>query len=323
MTTNKRLTKILFVSLLLATAIMPVVIAQNSNFSKKIKLFNDECTFGEIELPEDFVVYAAKKYAGDKLSYTIDQSDRAATLINLRVNSPSEPAVLVLRAHEPSIWEIHWTEDTDIVAVVAMSGSRQAVAGLPKETPIIIPNSENIAKCPSLESVLKEVRDIEEFSLKLFNRGVKAAAEEEIGYLLLGEPIEEDAELLSSQDTPVESFFDYTAPRAGVAGIQDALEQGLIRRITQADIKAWDRLRKEQGTEEEVPPISEYYSEVYVVLDDDFTYPAGLTGNTPNTFVIPKGVAKPSGYNQSIVEYDFNTGKCRNTLCVTNFETWQ
>lgn len=323
MTTNKRLTKILFVSLLLATAIMPVVIAQNSNFSKKIKLFSDECTFGEIELPEDFVVYAAKKYAGDKLSYTIDQSDRAATLINLRVNSPSEPAVLVLRAHEPSIWEIHWTEDTDIVAVVAMSGSRQAVAGLPKETPIIIPNSENIAKCPSLESVLKEVRDIEEFSLKLFNRGVKAAAEEEIGYLLLGEPIEEDAELLSSQDTPVESFFDYTAPRAGVAGIQDALEQGLIRRITQADIKAWDRLRKEQGTEEEVPPISEYYSEVYVVLDDDFTYPAGLTGNTPNTFVIPKGVAKPSGYNQSIVEYDFNTGKCRNTLCVTNFETWQ
>ena len=51
MTTNKRLTEILFVSLLLATVIMPVVIAQNSNFSKKIKLFNDECTFGEIELP--------------------------------------------------------------------------------------------------------------------------------------------------------------------------------------------------------------------------------------------------------------------------------
>ena len=44
--------------------------------------------------------------------------------------------MLILADHKPSIWDIGWTEDTEIIGVFATGYHRQAVAGLPKETPI-------------------------------------------------------------------------------------------------------------------------------------------------------------------------------------------
>ena len=46
----------------------------------------------------------------------------------------------------PTIYNIKWTEGTDIMAVVATGYYRQAVAGLPDETPVLISTHSNRAK---------------------------------------------------------------------------------------------------------------------------------------------------------------------------------
>ena len=62
-----------------------------------------------------FAVFASGGYSGRTLDFQIDQSGHQATQFDVVVNSPTKPAVLMLGAYEPSIWNISWTPKTKIV----------------------------------------------------------------------------------------------------------------------------------------------------------------------------------------------------------------
>lgn len=67
------------------------------------------CGFSELSLPTDFAVFAAGAYSGRKIQFQIDLSGHEGTQIDVAVNSPNKPVVLMLGAYEPTIWNIGWS----------------------------------------------------------------------------------------------------------------------------------------------------------------------------------------------------------------------
>ena len=296
-----------------------------------------DCSFFELELPKNAVVYGLHTDKSVILPYIIDDTNQAAREIDLVVNSPQQPVVLFLATYNPSIWDIQWTAGTKILGVVAFGHHTQAVAGLPKETPILTNTYEDcseeitfysyLAGKPFYTSTVDEKFTLEEFSTKLFGQPSNNYTFHSQSYspnesiYFFGEPPEEDTALLSSDDTPVESFF-VTAPRMGTLGIKDALEKGTLKEATKEDYVNWveANIRAKQqaygdkwSTAEQqayrAKLMSHYpeYTDAYVVLKD-FTFPPESRG----VFFIPEGVPLPKRDPSGSSIYALDTGKCFN-----------
>ena len=183
---------------------------------------NAECVFPNSELPNDFPVYAAGWYSSYRwLDFQIDrESGDMAVQMDLVVNSPSKPVVVILGRSDPTIYNIKWTEGTDIMAVVATGYDRQAVAGLPEKTPLLISTYSNGAKCGyfSQDPDIYGYEEVDSISEKLLGRPVDKLKVEDSPSEWVGEPPEEEKpKLFSSNDTTVNSFYDPSAPLAGQA----------------------------------------------------------------------------------------------------------
>ena len=324
------------ISLITFMALGCTSVAQpNSNSGVEQNSSVQYCTSFDLELPEDFAVYGADTYTGSQtLPYPIDDSDHAASETDIIVNSPAQPVVLLLGAHEPNVWDIQWTEDTEILGVVAYGAFRQGIAGLPKDTPVLINTFEQCGEDDYFETILGDDFRLEELSQYLFDRPLEQnpSAYRTDGFVL-GEPVVENSVLLGSNNTSVESFFDRNAPRVERLGIEDAIEQGVLREATMEDVETWveAHLRYRESSQGKVffsaqeresykdelieslePKPYLNINDSYVVLGD-FTYPAGLYANAP-TFFVAEGVPKPSGYPGHSSVHDFS-GQCLSTVC--------
>lgn len=202
--------RILSVCLLSAIASVPIAIAQESSYSETYgEPPNENCTFPELELPENFDVYATVAYTGQQLSRQIDQSGQQARQIDVVVNSPSQPVVLMLGAYDPAIWDIQWTEGTNIVGVLASGYHHQAIAGLPEETPLLTSTFDNKGECGYFYDGSGADSSLEHLSRRLFGPAVKKQfSQYRLSSVVIGEPLGDSPKLLSSDDTPVESFFN-------------------------------------------------------------------------------------------------------------------
>lgn len=345
MTIAKKLVELIFNRNLAVGSISLLIMAcastaqQISNSRIKQGSLSQDCTSIDLELPENFVVYGGSGYTrGDKLPYPIDNSGDVATEIDVAVNSPSQPVVLLLGAYEPTVWDIHWTENTDILAAVAYGGHRQGVAGLPGDIPISINIYTECVGNDSLFTNLDEKYTLNQLSEELFNKPLEQNifTNDTVG-LIFGESIEEGSNLVSSDDTPVKSFFVPDAPRVGDDGIEDALKKGILRPTTTEDLVAWveayieNRESSSQGSYFSSAQEREAYKaktitmleeeqdsgDSYVVLGD-FTYPSGLY-TTYKFFFVPEDVPQPSGEVGHSSVQDL-TGKCLSLLCEVNFD---
>jgi uncharacterized protein len=136
------------------------------------------------------------------------------------------------------------------------------------------------------------------------------------GKAVVGDPVPSGEKLITSESNPPESFYDKTAPRAGRAGLKDAVRKQLLRKATDADIDAWVNAEIANAPKTDAPPIvgqgpamprRPSIDNAYVVLKP-FTFPTGLYSN-PATFFIPKGVPWPKGKLGHSHVYDFNKFK--------------
>jgi hypothetical protein len=132
------------------------------------------------------------------------------------------------------------------------------------------------------------------------------------GRARVGEPIAPGTKLVSVSAQPPEAFRLPGSPRAGRAGLEDALRAGVLRRATPADAQAWVDEVKKRRPRADVPPIAgegereprrPHIEHAYVVLGP-FTYPSGLYREIA-AFFIPKGVPKPKGNPGHSNVYDF------------------
>lgn len=311
---------------------------QSSDFGTELDRASQNCTSIDLELPEDFVVYGASGYSGiQNLPRPIDNSGNIPSEIDVVVNSPSQPAVLFLGAYEPTVWDIQWTENTDILGVVAYGYYRQAVAGVPQDTPILINTFTECGENDSFISNLDEKYTLDQLSQNLFGKPLEQNLElDNAAIFTLGKSVEEDSNLISSDDIPVESFFIPNAPPVGDSGIEAALQNGILRPTTTEDLTSWVESYieyRESSSENYFASAQERESykaksiamlkaeqergNTYVVLDE-FTYPSGLFGSS-KFFFVSKGVPQPSGEAGHSSVQDL-TGKCLSLICKLNFD---
>ena len=296
----------------------------------KVSPSSQLCRFPGLSLPSDYALFAAGAYSGREISFQLDQSGHQGTQIDVVVNSPAKPVVLMLGAYEPTIWNIGWSSGTRILAVVASGYHRQVIAGLDKKIPTLISSYNNKGACGYFYISETEIQTLNPLARKIFGRPVDMVFLAKDGTVVVGDPPTPEMTLITAKDSPPESYFDKSAPLAGPAGIEDALRKGLLRKATQADAEDWINAI-EQACPKDIPPIASQGSpmprkssfppaDAYVVLQD-FTYPAGLYGAHSVSFIIPKGVPIPKGNPGHSRVYDFNTLKCRGPMCDRDYPT--
>jgi hypothetical protein len=292
--------------------------------SDKEKIANQECTFNNLVVPNNAVIYAVGAYAGRETDIQIDQSGHAGTQFDIVVNSKDRPVILILGAYEPSIWNIGWSEGTQILAVFASGYHRQVLAGLDSSVPVLISTYDNQGPCGYFYIKRGQDTALNPRSRGLFGKPVdlvyvcdKAAS------VVVGDPLSSSDKLVTSSNATPESYRDRSAPLAGKAGLEDAVSKGLIRRATRVDAQRWvDELVASMPTPD-VPPIAgqgapkpkaPWIINAYVVLKP-FVYPAGLYGGDAARFFIDHGVPVPTGDPGHSAVYNFNTLICRGALC--------
>ena len=279
----------------------------------------ETCEFAGLALPESIAVFAAGNYSGRKTDFQIDQSGHQATQMDVTVNYSSKPVVLMLGAYEPTVWNIKWTSATRIAAVFVSGYHRQAIAGLDATVPLKQNSSyDNKGRCRDaiVGERERELALLNPMSRRLFGRPVDLVYLAKNGEVVVGDTVPVGEKLITSESNPPESFYDKTALIAGLAGLEEAVQKGLLRKATGADVEAWVNAEIANAPKRDVPPIAgEDQSKpgrprtyrAYVVLKP-FTYPAGLWENRA-TFFIPKGVPRPQGTPGHSDVYDFNKFK--------------
>ncbi|MCW7540456.1 hypothetical protein OOT46_21755 [Aquabacterium sp. A7-Y] len=305
------------------------------NGAKAVPGQASSCSFVGADLPKDTIVIAAGSYSGRQLDFQIDQSGHEATQFDVAVHS-DKPVALLLGAYEPTIWSIGWSKGTRVVAVFATGYHRQVVAGLPKGTPVITSSYEEKSPCgynyigseQGLAWVNPKARSVfGTEAARVYNQAPG-------GLLDIVESTRSKTAYVTSPDTPPQSFRDTAAPKAGTAGLEDAVAKGLLRPITTADL---DMVRehyramasKTPTGKPDIPPVAGASSssppEVRIpsiwmhrgyVVQKPFVYPAGLYGANSASFVVPKGVASPTGNPGHSTVIDLNrSNPCVSAMC--------
>lgn len=281
------------------------------------------CMYSDLKLPADFAVYAAGAYSGRAISFQIDQSGHEGTQIDVAANSPKKPVVLLLGAYEPTIWNIGWSENTKILAVLVSGYHKQVVAGLEKTVPLLVSTYDNRGPCGYFYVTPDNLGPLNPLSKRLFGRAVDMVFPAQNGKVVVGDPVSSDTKFVTSRDVTPESFRDKLAPVAGPAGLEDAVNKGLLRKATVADAEAWSDAVLRNTPQRDIPPVAGQgipkppkprMHNAYVVLKP-FVYPSGLYGGNSATFLIPKGVQRPTGNPGHSAVYDFNTLTCQGALC--------
>lgn len=282
------------------------------------------CQFDISTLPNDYSLYAAGAYAGREVNFQIDQSGHQATQIDVVVNQPNKPVALMLGAYEPTIWNVSWTQGTNIVAVFVSGYHRQTVSGLSNSIPTLISSYDNKGACGYFYVSSEDDYRINPMSRKLFGKDADMIYPASKGKVVIGKPISAGMNFQRADDGPsVESFRDTKAPLAGTAGLEEAVRNGLIRPATQQDAEAWAEAVASSTPKRDVPPRAGQTTSRptppniyrgYVVLKP-FAYPAGLYGANLATFFILKDVPRPTGNPGHSAIYDFNDMACVGALC--------
>ncbi|MDD2685053.1 MAG: DUF2339 domain-containing protein [Gallionella sp.] len=264
------------------------------------------CSFQHVKFPAEFKIYAAGAYAGKSTNFQIDQSGHQATQMDITVNQPDQPVALILGAYEPTIWNIGWTPDTNIVAVLVSGYHRQVITGLNSSIPVLSSHADAQGVCDAFYISSEEDSRINPISNKLFGRSVDQIYLANNGKALIGNALSAGSPppIFTGQNA-IASFREPNTPLAGIAGIEEALRSGTIRRATQRDVVEWEVNHYPNNTRTSSARNPSYLLNSYVVLKE-FTYPAGLYGANSAIFFIPRGVPKPTGNPGHSTVNDYN-----------------
>ncbi|WP_426197032.1 hypothetical protein [Massilia sp. DWR3-1-1] len=282
------------------------------------------CAF-QTPVPRDALVLAAGEYGGRKTGFQIDDSGHEATQIDVAVNSGHNSVVLMLGAYEPTVWNVGWSAGTRIVAVIVSGYHAQAVAGLPRNVPIINNSYANRSSCGYFYIQPTEQQGLDAMAMQVLGRPVDKIYRSSNGKVVVGDTLEKTTHLLTSKDVTVESLRQKNAPPTGPAGLAKAVRNGILRAATADDLAAWETAMQKKLNGE--PPLRDAASEgrrnrmgnhmdkTYVVLKR-FTLPAGLYGGDAAVFLLPRGVAVPTGNLGHSALLDLNTMSCKGGLCL-------
>ena len=296
--------------------------AEAQSQTQPARLISSACNLPDLQLPPDLKVYAAGSYSGSKLNIQIDDSGHEATLMQITVNSPHQPAALLLGAYEPTIWHLNWTKGTKISAVIVSGYHSQMVTGLPKDIPVLNSRGNAPTQCPGfyVSSDLGNLLTINGLAKHLFNKDIDQVYYTQNGKALIGKPLTDEVKLETAEEFKIEKFIDPNKPLAGQEGVRQAVNKGFLRKATGDDYKKWlvqyarrqnlaaDKIEegiKNGNIKFEYPPHN-----AYVILSPDFIMPAGLYGGNSSDFIVPEDMPLPQGPRSHAVFYLLKDGTC-------------
>ncbi|MCW4454030.1 hypothetical protein OK348_04395 [Flavobacterium sp. MXW15] len=283
----------------------------------------NQCGFEQLMVPDGTRVYAAGAYSGSKLPFQIDDSGHQATLMEVAVNQPQAPVILMLGAYEPTVWSIGWSRGTSLVAVFVSGHHRQVVTGLPAGVPLLVSSRDNHGSCGSNYVSEDKADRLNPMARRLFGQPVDMLYPARNGKVVVGDELAPGTALQTDRDAPaVDSFRLPDSQLAGPAALAHAVTQGVLRPATLADVQAWNQAMAARRARQDIPPVAGGAPPAqqglphngYVVLKP-FRFPAGLFGANSATFYVPRGVARPTGKGGHSTVYDFNTLDCSGTGC--------
>ena len=280
------------------------------------------CSFSDIELPNNAEVYAVGVYSGENIIYQIDETSFSQpTGVDIYINEPDKPAILLLVGNHVNVWQIKRTPKTKIIAVYAGNYNKTWVLGLGEHIPII--TATKVGKeCEGIDHQYdygdSYMKKFDSIAAKFLNRPIsqkiaKHGSPTVVTSLYVGKQLP-DSEYTQDKVTPIESLRVLDTPLAGKAGLDDAVRKGLIREVAQEELTQWYRegafpelyWRNIYLDRKELITIRE---PVYFILQP-FQIPVGLFGADAAYFILPKGVPMPTGYLGHSKLINFDTKEC-------------
>ena len=260
------------------------------------------------DLPEEFSVFAIGTYRGTRaVNAELDESGHAVTQVEVIVNKPGQPVVLVLTANDPVVWRVGIARDSRVVGILVSGYHGQALIGPAKEVPHAISSYSTKGKFEyfyatgaskallSMNEAVKKLvgREIDRFENKATN-----------GVFYIGEPPANPDDISYSDDLQLKSFAKPEKNAdggdrlpAGEKGLAILVKEGKLRLAKNKDINAWIDKASEKYARFNPELRVETYMEVgrtYVVLVE-LSLPDGMYGAHSASFIIPLDVPFPTG----------------------------
>ncbi len=251
-------------------------------------------------LPESFEIHAVGTYQGrEPLDIQLDDTGHRVTRVPVIVNRPDTPIFLVLTAYNPVVWDVSWTEGTQIAGVLVSGYHGQALIGIDAEAPYEIGTHETgggfeFFFAHTTDGLLELANRVEQELGHALDRFHYEAVE---GVFTIGEPVTDPTLLRRSDALKLEDFVNPDRPPSGQAGLDVLVALNKIRLATQEDIDAWVLKASEPFLRFNDALRVETYmrpGRTYVVLEA-ITLPAGLNGSHSRNFILPQDVPLPEG----------------------------
>jgi hypothetical protein len=258
------------------------------------------------KLPAGFVVHAVGTYKGTTAlpDLQLDDSGHEAAQADVVVNVPDKPVVLVLTAYDPTVWRIGRTAKTTLAGVIVSGYHAQSLIGINKDTPHAMSTYTGKGDFPYFYAYDASP------SLLRMNDAVKALVGKEIerfvneparGVFYVGDAPERGEQVIRSDDLQVKQFVEarkQAQPPAGQKALDILVRDGKLRPATAADIQGWvDKASEKYKRVNPTLRIRDHrmrLGRTYVVLEE-LALPEGLYGAHSRAFIVPDGVAVPTG----------------------------
>ena len=285
------------------------------------KIHSSPCLPAGLKLSSKTRVLAVSSYRGPSLGWRIGTGEQNAGLVQVAVNSPGRPVLLVLSAYESTVWQIGWTEGTEIAGVAVTGYHAQAVAGLPPSVPVAVNDRNRNIDCPHFAGASSRnsaeaaaIAGVKPDQL-LSVHGGKAVA----GDLLTPSQTIWTAGPLNQADYDQ----DWPAEKA----LLEAVRQGRLKPASALDYVQWLQAGGETAAEIKIPPgltagWTRRSISAYLVTDPDLEIPVPPSAPAKRTYVffLPPGCRPPEKPASAAVYLLLENGTCVGRKCPPAFD---
>ena len=261
-----------------------------------------ECQRWSAQIPADYELVAGGGYRGKPLGFAIQDEDQEAGSFDVIVNYPGRDVVVLLGAYDPSIWTIRWTTGTRIAGVWVSGYHRHRVTGLLPETPLLLThNAGSYPTCPNFYISQDDTHGLSDASERILGRvPERAVIADGDGHISFGSAVARTA-IERAPAQPPSTFRDMNTPLSGDAGLDELVRRGRLKVATDRDVKQWTEFARGRGQLAQAQyatfgerNLSGNPWRTFVVLAP-MTFPSGLNGAHRVTFIVARGVQRPTG----------------------------
>ncbi len=249
------------------------------------KLGNTACENWLAQMPDDYELFYLWPAYGrvTDLGYQVKGDERGGTtkMVEVQVNYPKKPVILVLKNDNTLVWKISYTEQTNIAGVWAAGRYPQVVVGVDKNTPVLTTSYMKPACKKHIGDTLPLPRILKSYDEQHISDGKIRIGRYTDNWISHGN-------IESLKKNPE------TERLSGELGIQQLVKEGAITPITNAELA---KIREKQGKTYSYYPerANEIVPRSYVIKKP-MTFPKGLYGgHSVDFYFLDESIPLPKG----------------------------